>query len=118
VVNIPYQKAVFEAGELKGDIAIHDVQYGNVWTNIGTDLFNELHVKFGDVLHVVIFHNHTKVYEGDMPYCQTFAIVPVGKPLVYLNSLMQVSFALNQGSFAKAFKIGSGSEWSVEVSKK
>lgn len=118
VVSIPYQKAIIEGGILKGDIAIHDVQYGNVWTNIDERLFNKLKVKFGDVLHVAIFHNHAKVYQGDLNYCQTFATVPVGKPLVYLNSLMQVSFALNQGSFAKAYKIGSGSEWSVEVTKK
>lgn len=118
VVSIPYQKAVLDGGKLKGDIAIHDIQYGNVWTNISAALFNKINPKFGDILHVEIFHNHAKAYEGDIPYCQTFAIVPVGKPLVYINSLMQVSFALNQGSFAKEFKIGSGSEWSVEVSKK
>jgi S-adenosylmethionine hydrolase len=35
-----------------------------------------------------------------------------------MNSLMQLSFALNQGSFADVYKIGSGSDWSVVVSRK
>jgi len=115
VVSIPYQKPVLQGGVLKGDIPILDVQYGNVWTNIGADLFNQLDPKFGDILHVKIFHNHKQVYMGDMPYSQTFGVVPLGQPLAYINSLMQLSFALNQGDFAKANHVSSGNEWSVEV---
>jgi len=118
VVSIPYQKAVAENGVLKGDIPVLDIQYGNVWTNIDASLFNQWGMKYGDIMHVTIFHKHLKVYEGDMPYAQTFAVVPVGKPLAYLNSLMQVSFAVNQGSFAKVNHVSSGGDWSVEVSKK
>jgi S-adenosylmethionine hydrolase len=39
----------------------------------------------------------------------------VGKPLAYLNSLMQLSFALNQGSMAEKFNIGSGPDWTAEI---
>jgi S-adenosylmethionine hydrolase len=53
-----------------------------------------------------------------MPYTATFGAVAVGKPLAYLNSLLQLSFALNQGDFAAAGKVASGSEWTVEVKKK
>jgi len=117
VVSIPYQKAVLDGGKLKGTIAILDIQYGNIWTNIGDDLVNQLNPKFGPILHVEIFHKGEKVYEGDAPYSQTFGAVDKGKPLSYLNSLLQLSFALNQGSFADVYKISSGSDWSVEVSK-
>ena len=118
VVKIPYQQATFADNKLKGNISILDVQYGNIWTNISGDLLNQLHPKYGDVLHVVILHAGKKVYEGDAPYSQTFGAVPEGKPLSYLNSLLQLSFALNQGSFAATHHIGSGNEWSVEVTKK
>ena len=37
----------------------------------------------------------------------------MGKALLYLNSLMQVSFALNQGNFAAVNHIGSGPDWKV-----
>lgn len=118
VVTIPYQKAVLEGIRIKGAIPILDIQYGNVWTNIPGDLFRQLGVSFGQMLHVVILHRGSPVYEGDMPYSATFGAMPLGKPLVYLNSLMQLSFALNQDDFAKAFKISSGNDWSVEVMKK
>jgi S-adenosylmethionine hydrolase len=52
-----------------------------------------------------------------MPYCETFGGVAKGKPLAYLNSLLQLSFALNQGNFSAMHKVYSGSEWTVEVSK-
>ncbi|HTI07411.1 MAG TPA: S-adenosyl-l-methionine hydroxide adenosyltransferase family protein [Puia sp.] len=117
VVSIPYQKAVIDGKKIKGTIAILDVQYGNIWTNISGDLFQQLHPAFGDLLHVVLYHSGTRVYEGDMPYSATFGAVPVGKPLAYLNSLLQLSFALNQDSFAAVYKIGSGNDWSAEVSK-
>jgi len=118
VVSIPYQKAVLENAVLKGDIPILDVQYGNVWTNIDADLFNQLHLKFDDVIQVTIFKNHKQVYTGSMPYAKTFGYVAKNAPLAYMNSLMQLSFALNQGDFAKAYHVSSGSEWSVEVRKK
>jgi S-adenosylmethionine hydrolase len=117
VVSIPYQKAVLEGKKIKGTISILDVQYGNIWTNIPGDLFQQLHPAFGEPLHVVLYHNGVPVYERDMPYSATFGAVPAGKPLAYLNSLLQLSFALNQDSFAAVYKIGSGKDWSVEVSK-
>lgn len=118
VVKIPYQQATLADGKLKGNISILDVQYGNIWTNISGDLLNQLHPQYGDILHVIILHSGKKVYEGDAPYSETFGAVPEGKPLSYLNSLLQLSFALNQGSFANTYHIGSGSEWSVEVTLK
>jgi len=115
VVKIPYQQAVKEENKLKGTISILDIQYGNVWTNIGGTLFNQLGLNYGNSLHVEIFHNQDKVYSGDMPYSQTFGAVDKGKPLAYLNSLLQLSFALNQGDFAKTYSVASGSDWRVEV---
>jgi S-adenosylmethionine hydrolase len=117
VVNIPYQKAVIGGKMIKGTVAILDVQYGNIWTNIPAELFNKLNLKPGDKLHVVIYHNKIKKYEGNMPYAETFGGVAKGKPLAYLNSLMQLSFAVNQGSFSAVHKVYSGSEWTVVVSK-
>jgi S-adenosylmethionine hydrolase len=118
VVQIPFQQAVWEGKKLKGTIAILDVQYGNIWTNIGGPLFNQTDLKYGERLHVEIFHDSEKVYSGDMPYCQTFGAVAKGQALAYLNSLLQLSFALNQGDFAKTYSVKSGSDWHVEVWKK
>jgi len=118
VVTMPYQRSTFENGILKGTIDVHDVQYGNIWTDISDELLKKLNPKYGDLLHLKVFNKGKLTYEGSMPYSETFGSVPEGKPLAYLNSLLQLSFALNMGSFADTYKIGSGSEWSVEVTKK
>jgi S-adenosylmethionine hydrolase len=118
VVRIPFQPAVADGNQLKGSIPILDIRYGNVWTNIPNELFQQMHVRPGDFVHISIFHSDQKIYEGDIPYELTFGEVPAGSPVAYLNSLMQLSFALNQGNFAETYHIASGSEWNVNVSKK
>ena len=118
VVSIPYQKAELKGAMVTGTIPVLDVQYGNVWTNIPADLFQQLHISFGEVMKVRILHQGKEVYTGEMPYTSTFGAVAVGQPLAYLNSLLQLSFALNQGDFAAVNKIGSGGEWQVEVKKR
>ena len=119
VVKLNYQQADMDGPKkIKGTVAILDVQYGNVWTNISSDLFREFEPKIGDKIQVKIFHGKQKVYDGVMPYSATFGEVPKGKPLLYMNSLMQVSFALNMASFSSVYKVYSGSDWTVEISKK
>jgi S-adenosylmethionine hydrolase len=118
VVRIAYQKAELKGTTIVGTIPVLDVQYGNVWTNIPGELFQQLHITFGEELQVRILHQGKEVYTGEMPYTATFGAVAVAKPLAYLNSLLQLSFALNQGDFAAVNKVGSGGEWLVEVKKK
>jgi S-adenosylmethionine hydrolase len=114
---LSYQKASLNNAILKGNIDILDIQYGNLWTNIGQDLwkaFNALpHDK--NIIVVKVLHQQKLAYQGAMPFENTFGGVAVGKPLAYLNSLMQLSFALNQGSMAEKYNIGSGPDWTVEI---
>lgn len=118
VVSIPYQHAVMDGMVIRGTIPVLDVQYGNVWTNISGELFQKLGVKFGEVVLVRVLRGDKEVYSSEMPYTETFGAVAIGKPLAYLNSLLQLSFALNQGNFAATYGIASGGEWTVEVRKK
>lgn len=117
VVSIPYERARLEGGVLVGTIPFLDFQYGNVWTTLDESLFAQLAAKPGDRLRVTIARAGKQVFRGEMPYARTFGDVPEGAPLLYLNSLMNVSFALNMGDFAKAHGIGCGAEWSVRVEK-
>ena len=117
VVRFPYQQAAGDEKKVKGTIAILDIQYGNIWTNIPGDLFKELAAKPGDLMNVEIYHNKLKIYAGKMPYAETFGAVAKGKPLLYLNSLLRVSFALNMANFSAVHKVYSGNDWTVEISK-
>lgn len=117
IVRIPYQKPEVRGGALLGNIPVLDVQYGNVWTNIDKKTFEALDASVGEYLMVRIFRDEDLVYEGKMPYENTFGDVEEGMPLVYLNELLNVSPALNMDSFAGRYGIGSGPEWSVRITK-
>lgn len=117
VVSLPYQKAARDGATLHGTIPLIDFHYGNVWTNIPDALFAELKPQLGDKFQVTILHNGTPVYSGVMPYAHTFGEVPEGAPLLYLNSLLDVAFALNMDSFSKKHGLSSGSGWTVKVTR-
>ena len=117
VVSLPYEHAAREGGVLRGTLPQIDFHYGNVWSNIPDTLFNELKPAFGEKFSVTIFHDGQEVYRGVMPYAHTFGDVPEGEPLLYLDSLLDVAFALNMGNFAQKHGLSSGSGWSVKVER-
>ncbi|WQY34489.1 S-adenosyl-l-methionine hydroxide adenosyltransferase family protein [Helicobacter pylori] len=117
VVEIPYQKAKATKGEVKGNIPILDIQYGNVWSNISDRLLNQAGIKRNDILCVTISKGSKKKYEGKMPYVASFGDVLKGQPLVYLNSLLNVSVALNMDNFAQKHQIKSGADWNIDIKK-
>ncbi|MDK3165804.1 S-adenosyl-l-methionine hydroxide adenosyltransferase family protein [Aeromonas caviae] len=118
VVTIPYQPAVAEQdGTLKGTIPILDVQYGNVWTNIDDSLLTKAGIHKGDNACIRISEGDALKYEGKAPYVSSFGDVPEGQPLVYLNSLLQVSVALNMDSFAAKHQVQSGANWHISLKK-
>lgn len=117
LIAIPYRKAQRNGNTLFGIVPVLDIQFGNVWTNIPKPLFDELGIKLGDPVHVKILHRDALVQEERVPYQRTFGEVPLGKPLLYINSLLNVAVALNQSSYAAAHKIESGPDWYIEISK-
>ncbi len=117
VISLPYERAAVEGKTLKGTIPMIDFHYGNVWTNIPDAFLNELKPAFGDKFLVVIFHDGKEAYRGVMPYVRTFGDVPEGAPLLYLNSLLNVGFALNMGSFSEKNHLASGGNWTVRIER-
>lgn len=118
VVKIPYQRAELKNGILKGNIPVLDIQYGNAWSNIPDSLVQKAGFRVGDSLDVRILHLDSLVYQERILYVNTFGDVPEGKPLGYLNSLLNFSVAINKGSLAEEKKIGSGAEWKIELRKR
>jgi S-adenosylmethionine hydrolase len=115
--TISYQRAVLENGSLKGNIPVLDPQYGNVWTNIPDSIIKRAGFKTGDSLSIHISFKDSMVYSGKVPFVNTFGAVAEGKPLGYLNSLMNFSLAINMGNFAEQFKVAPGPEWTISVKK-
>jgi S-adenosylmethionine hydrolase len=117
LITLTYRKPQHVGQKVSGMIPILDVQYGNVWTNIPKPLFDELNIPLGTPLLVRIYRRDKLVDETLAPYQRTFGEVPIGKPLVYVNSLLNLAVALNQRSYAKLHSIESGADWSIEISK-
>jgi S-adenosylmethionine hydrolase len=117
LVTIAYRKPALAGGKLSGLVPVLDVQYGNVWTNIPKELFDQLHPQLGDRFRVRIYHGDQLVDETVVPYRRTFGEVPVGQPLLYINSLMNLAVALNLGNYAASHHVESGLDWFIELTR-
>ncbi len=102
---------------VQGTIDILDVRFGNLWTNIPKEEFDNLDIKYGDTLELTINHDSRKVYSSSVKYVKSFSEVNTGGTLLYVNSLHKIGVAINQGSFAKAHQVDSGHQWKVELKK-
>ena len=117
VVRIPYQRPAEVNGIVSGGIPILDIQYGNVWTNIDRATFQKLGIESGGSVAVRIFKGEARVISLKLNYADTFAGVAKGQPLLYINSLGNAALAINQDSFAQRFRVASGPEWSIQLSR-
>jgi len=117
IVSIPYQRPVLKGDSIIASIPILDIQYGNIWTNINDSLFQTLQIKAGEMTEVKIFKDDSLRFNQSVPFVHTFGEVKKGKSLAYINSLMNFSLAINEASFADAFRISSGPEWKIVVRK-
>ncbi|MBC7893177.1 MAG: S-adenosyl-l-methionine hydroxide adenosyltransferase family protein [Sphingobacteriaceae bacterium] len=117
VVRIPHQSSTLDGRMLLGTIPVLDVQYGNVWSNIPQALVKQAGLALGDQLSVRIFEKEKLVFSGKARFVHTFGEVPEGEVVVYFNSLLNLSVAINLGDFAKTHRVGSGPDWRMEAEK-
>lgn len=117
VVKLPYQKPTIINNELRGTIVILDPQYGNVWTNLNKDILEQYGLEVGKKYQVKIYKNKVLKYSGTIPFYNTFGQVKKNEDLLYLNSLLNLSIATNQKSFANTNHVNAGPEWSIIIKK-
>ncbi|EHJ07480.1 SAM hydrolase/SAM-dependent halogenase family protein [Staphylococcus simiae] len=110
-------EAQLNDGVLSGSIDVLDIRFGSLWTNIPLSYLKDLNVVHGDDLVVTILHHNNKVYQNIIKFARSFADVNVGEPLVYVNSLVNIGVAVNQDSFSDLYHIGTGNEWTIQLSK-
>lgn len=112
VVETKYNK---EEKSVTGCVDILDVRFGSLWTSISRDDFYLLNPEFGKRFEVSIFHEHMLVYQNQVVYQHSFAEVAIGSPLLYINSVYRLGIAINQGSFARAYNVGTGTNWKIRI---
>ena len=115
VIELPVVDAKFEGDSVSGTIDVLDVRFGSLWTNIPRELFAKLGVPHGGRLEISIENETRMLYKNILTYAKSFADVCVGEPLVYVNSLDCMAVAINQGSFARAYNIGTGNKWKIRI---
>ena len=116
-VMLRVDSPIIRGNDIEGTIEILDTRYGSLWTNIPDTLFFSQGMNYGDDIRVLISCDKRIVYGYTMKACRNFSEVALGQPLLYINSLLKVSIALNQGSFAEAYSIGTGEHWHIRISK-
>lgn len=117
IVEIPTVPTEVGLDFVKGAIDILDVRFGSLWTSITREEFYTLKPQFEDRFEVTIYNNDMLVYQNQVTYGKSFADVRIGQPLLYINSLYRVGLAINQGSFAKAYNVGVGQNWHIEIKR-
>lgn len=117
IVEIPTVPTELGQDFVKGAIDILDVRFGSLWTSITREEFYTLNPQFEDRFEVTIYNNDMLVYQNQVTYGKSFADVRIGQPLLYINSLYRVGLAINQGSFAKAYNVGVGQNWHIEIKR-
>lgn len=115
VVRIDYQEPVLENDTISGYVPILDTHYGNVWTNIDHELFGELGVDIGDAVWVRISDGDETLFEDKVTYVASFGGVELGEPAIYVNDILNIGLAINQGNFAEQHGIEPGPARKVEI---
>jgi S-adenosylmethionine hydrolase len=85
---------------IEGEVIGLDDPFGSLITDIPGDEFKNLGYKLGDRVTILL---NKKPFTA--PYSKTFMDVPVGDPLLYVDSRGRVGLALNERSFSAVNKI-------------
>ena len=115
LVRLPIIEPRREGQAVCGTIDVLDVRFGSLWTNIPRTLFLQTGVQYGDRVSITIENDTRCVYRNIILFAKSFADVYVGEALAYVNSLDCVAVAINQGSFARAYNIGTGNSWRIRI---
>ena len=102
---------------VKGIIEIPDPNFGNSWTNVSLKKFREAGFEYGDMVDVLIKNKEEIIFDKKILFHQSFGFAVKGQPMIYNNELMNIAFAVNQGSFFEIYSIGYGADWTVEFKK-
>jgi S-adenosylmethionine hydrolase len=100
LVRLTPKTATLTEKGIEGDIIGLDDPFGSLISDIPGDEFKKLGYALGDRVTVLVNKKSFTV-----PYTKTFMDVPVGEPLLYVDSRGRMALALNERSFSVVNKI-------------
>jgi S-adenosylmethionine hydrolase len=89
-----------DADGLVGEVVALDGHFGNLLTNVEAADFAALGWTAGDRVGVRL-----GTRQLTLPFVRTFAEVPEGTPLLYVDSREHIALAINRGHFAEKYRV-------------
>jgi S-adenosylmethionine hydrolase len=112
LVRLDVHNASIDATGLAAEVLGLDGPFGNIILNVPSEAFAKLGYRLGDPVPLTLGgHAYT------IPFVKTFSDVPVGSPLLYIDSRGRVALSLNQRNFAEQYKVTPGLTVSIAVKK-
>jgi len=100
LVRLAPRAATIDEKGATGEVIALDDPFGSLITDIQGDDFKKMGYELGDKVTLEIDKKQYK-----FPFVKTFGGVPVGQPLVYIDSRGRVGIAVNQGDFSRVYNV-------------
>ena len=112
LVRLNIHSPIIDATGLHSEVLGLDGPFGNVILNIPSETFARLGYHLGDTVPVTL-NNDTYT----VPFVKTFSDVPVGSPLLYIDSRGRMALSLNQRNFAEKYNVTPGLTVTIPMKK-
>src|ERR1700688_395025 len=100
LVRLELKAARLDDRGVTAEVIATDGPFGNLVTNLDGEEFLKLGYQRGQEVPVKVGGKEMK-----MKFVRTFSDVPVGEPLLYIDSRGRLGLAVNQGSFAAVYGV-------------
>ncbi len=100
LVRLDLKAPTWDQHGVTAEVIATDGPFGNLVTNLDGEAFLKLGYKRGEEVPVKIGEK-----EMSIRFVRTFSDVPLGQPLLYIDSRGRLGLALNQRSFASTFDV-------------
>jgi S-adenosylmethionine hydrolase len=100
LVHLKLKAARLDERGVIAEVIATDGPFGNLVTNLGAEDFIKLGYQSGQTVPVQIGGKEMKIQ-----FVRTFSDVAVNRPLLYIDSRGHLALAVNQGSFAEAYRL-------------
>jgi len=101
LVHLDLKPTKLDERGLSGEVITTDGPFGNLVTSVDAEDFLKLGYQRGQEVPVVLGNKEAI----KMKFVRTFSDVPLGQPLIYIDSRGRFALAVNQNSFAATYGI-------------
>lgn len=112
LVRLPIKPATIDEHGLNGTVIATDGPFGNLVTNVSAEEFLKLGYERGQEVPVTVAGREMKI-----KFVKTFSDVPLGQPLLYIDSRGRLALAVNQNNFAAIYGVKPPAELLIPKSK-